>query len=277
MSKPIISVVLATYNAGKTLQNCLDSLRAQDRSVMELILIDGASTDNTLNIISANEDIISAWESSPDTGIYNAWNKAVKYITGDWVYFIGADDYLSGPTVLSTAASMLGSIFPAHRIAYGQVDLVKNGGHIWMTAGQRWNRADFMQAMSIPHQGVFQHRSLFAEYGLFDESFSIVGDYEFLLRELKDKDAVFLPYLKVAAMGYGGVSSNPSNSLKALKEISRAREKHKLKGFPFRLYWAYLKVILRFCIAFFFGEKFVCWLTNIYRGHLVFKQSHGNS
>lgn len=265
MIKPLISVVLATFNAGKTLQLCLDSFRAQNYTAKELVLIDGGSSDNTKAIIAANTDILSYWESAPDGGIYNAWNKALTHINGDWLYFIGADDRFSSPDVLSSAAPLLQASFPAHRVAYGRVDLVNQAGRVWMTAGGPWDRKKFLQAMSIPHQGVFQHKSLFAEYGHFDESYRIGGDYEFLLRELKDKDALYFSSLRVAAMAYGGVSSNPMNSLKVLSEISRARRKHGVSGFPFHLYWAYFKAVFRVVCVVLLGESWAGKAANYYR------------
>ncbi|OGS58112.1 MAG: hypothetical protein A3J79_04065, partial [Elusimicrobia bacterium RIFOXYB2_FULL_62_6] len=249
MPEPLISVVLATFNASKTLQRCLDSFRAQDYPAKELILIDGGSSDKTLDTIAENKDLLAYWESAPDRGIYNAWNKALPHVRGEWVYFIGADDYLSNPGVLNSAAALLRALPPARRVAYGQVDLVNPEGRVWTTAGQPWDRAGFMQAMTLPHQGVFQHRSLFKEHGPFDESFQIVGDYEFLLRELKGRDPVFFPSLKVAAMGHGGASSNPENSIRALKEIARARSKQGIGGFPARLYLAFSRAYVRRMIA----------------------------
>ncbi|OGR47127.1 MAG: hypothetical protein A2X34_08300 [Elusimicrobia bacterium GWC2_51_8] len=260
-----MSVVLATFNAGKTLQRCLDSFRAQDYPAKELILKDGGSSDNTLDIIRSNKDTLTYWESAPDGGIYNAWNKALPHVKGEWVYFIGADDYFLTPGVLSSAATLLRSAFPAYRVAYGRVDVVNAEGRVFMTAGDPWDRMKFLQFSSIPHQGVFQHKSLFAEYGLFDETFRITGDHEFLLRELKDKNAVFFPSLKVAVMSYGGVSSSPANSIRALQEIYRARRKHKAGGFPKLLYLAFFRAYVWKLIACVFGRAIADKAANIYR------------
>lgn len=265
MSDPAITVIVATFNAGKTLRRCLDSFRAQDYPAKQLVLMDGGSSDNTCEIAAANKDILSYWESSPDTGIYNAWNKALPHVTGDWIYFLGADDYFSGPKALSSAAALLAGAFPPYRVAYGRVDLVNAEGRVWMTAGEPWDRRGFSQEMCLPHQGVFQHRSLFTEYGNFDESFRIVGDYELLLRDLKDHDAIFFPELKVACMSYGGVSSSPANAKKALREVLRARRKHNIHGFPCALYWAYFKASVRALISGVFGEAAALKAANAYR------------
>ncbi|MEO7211603.1 glycosyltransferase family 2 protein [Mucilaginibacter sp.] len=91
---PKISVVIVTFNAAHVLQACLDSIYKQAYPNLEIIIKDGSSTDGTLSIIKANADKITAWNSEPDKGIYDAMNIALGYATGDWIYFIGADDEL---------------------------------------------------------------------------------------------------------------------------------------------------------------------------------------
>jgi len=91
---PKISIVIVTYNAAKTLQNCLDSIFKQQYPNIEIIIIDGKSTDSSVEIIEQNSAKIASWKSEEDAGVYDAMNKALKFITGDWVYFIGADDEL---------------------------------------------------------------------------------------------------------------------------------------------------------------------------------------
>lgn len=265
MPEPKITVILATYNSAATLERCLDSFRAQDYPSKELIIMDGGSSDGTRQIIESNKDILAYWESAPDSGIYNAWNKALPHATGDWIYFIGADDHFSGPGVLGEAARLLAGAYPAYRVAYGRVDLVKPDGRVWSEAGEPWDRAAFLREMNIPHQGAFQHRTLFSEYGSFDESYRIVGDYELLMRELKDKDALFLPGLKVAANCYGGVSSSPAYSLKAVREMMLARRKHGIPGLPWRLYWVYFKALARYLLSLVAGRAAAHEAANVYR------------
>jgi len=89
-----ISIIIVTYNAASTLQACLDSVYRQKYPALKIIIIDGNSTDGTVDIIKANINKIYYWKSEPDTGIYDAMNKALKQVTGQWVYFLGADDEL---------------------------------------------------------------------------------------------------------------------------------------------------------------------------------------
>ena len=89
-----ISIIIATYNASKTLKTCLDSIVPQLCTEAELIIVDGASKDNTNDIIKSFGDNVSVHISEPDKGIYDAWNKGVALSHGEWVMFIGADDIL---------------------------------------------------------------------------------------------------------------------------------------------------------------------------------------
>ena len=89
-----ISIIIATWNAAKTLKRCLDSIVPQLTDETELILVDGGSKDDTNKIIDSYGDKVAVHISEPDKGIYDAWNKGVSKAKGDWVMFIGADDIL---------------------------------------------------------------------------------------------------------------------------------------------------------------------------------------
>jgi glycosyltransferase involved in cell wall biosynthesis len=89
------NVVIATYNSAATLERCLESVRAISPAVScNVVLIDGASTDNTLEIAEKYSDILNIVVSEPDCGIYDAWNKGLTYCTHRWVMFLGSDDYI---------------------------------------------------------------------------------------------------------------------------------------------------------------------------------------
>ncbi len=91
---PLISIITVTFNAGRHLQQCIDSIQSQSYPAIEHIIIDGGSTDDTLEILERNNDSIAFWKSEPDNGIFNAMNKGLEHIKGDWIYFLGADDSL---------------------------------------------------------------------------------------------------------------------------------------------------------------------------------------
>jgi hypothetical protein len=119
--------------------------------------------------------------------------------------------------------------------------------------------------MTIPHQGVFHRRDLFETRGLFDPSFKVCGDYEFLLRELKENSAKFLPDITVSKMGFGGTSSTLKNVPTIISELSRARSMNGLSaGSPF-IYSRWIRYYLRNGISRVFGVSAANWLADCYR------------
>jgi glycosyltransferase involved in cell wall biosynthesis len=225
---PKITVIIAVYNGVQTLQQCIDSFTSQTYANKELIIIDGASTDGSIEIIKKNQKDINYWVSEPDKGIYNAWNKGLERVNGEWVCFLGADDFFWENNVLERMGKQLIKLPESIRVAYGQVMLLNTNAKPLYLIGEPWDKAKkcFKQKMSLPHQGVMHRRSLFEMHGKFDESFRIVGDYELLLRELKTGDAAFISDIIVTGMRQGGVSSNPKQSLRILWEVRFAQRKH---------------------------------------------------
>jgi len=231
-SQPLISVIVAVYNGAKTLQRCIDSVAEQTYPDKELILIDGGSTDGTIDILKACNDEITYWKSEPDDGIYNAWNKGLDHVKGDWIYFLGSDDYLWESTVFEEMAPYLSKAESERvRLVYGQVARVTEDNEVCCVDGNPWDytrRGIVVDGIcTFTHQGMFHHRSLFENYGKFDESFRIAGDYELLLRAFKEGgDALFVKGLVVAGMQTGGVTGNCTN---LVKETARARQNHHLQ------------------------------------------------
>lgn len=226
--EPMISIVVAVFNGKATLQQCIDSVALQTYRNRELIIIDGGSTDGTVELLKANRGKIANWISLPDRGIYNALNKGVSRAQGDWICFLGADDYLWDDQVLEKMAGQLEQLPADIRIAYGQVMIVHADGESLYPVGEPWTeiKGKFKQVMCIPHQGVMHRRSLFEQHGQFDESFRIAGDYELLLRELKTGDAAFIPEVIVAAQRIGGISTQSANFFRTHREYLRAQRMH---------------------------------------------------
>jgi len=229
----VISIVVATRNAAGTLPGCLEAVLRQDYPAVDLVVVDGASTDGTVSILEAYSGRLGHWMSEPDTGVYSAWNKAIRHIRGEWVCFLGADDRLATPSVLSDMAPRLAQR-PA-RVVYGITHVTAGDGQVLWSMGRPWlqTRADLADHMSLPNPSTFYHRELFRVHGTFDESFQIAGDYEFLLRELVGHPAVFVDTV-VVRMGAGGVSQDLRNRARSLREAERARRQNGLTARRFR-------------------------------------------
>lgn len=221
------SIIVPILNDVSTIQRCIDSVHSQTYPSKELIIIDGGSTDGTLDILKSNQDKIAYWHSEPDNGISDAWNKGVKNSKGHWILFLGADDYLWDENVLKKASLRL---CIKMSIVYGQIARMTNG-EVSCLDGFNWERTRKSiindGICTFVHQGIFHNRVLFEEYGCFDVSLEIVGDYEFLIRALKDGgDAYFIEDLIVTGMQTGGITSN---TVKLVKEVATARKSNGLK------------------------------------------------
>jgi glycosyltransferase involved in cell wall biosynthesis len=267
MGTPRISIVVAVLNGDKTLGGCLGSVVEQDYPEKELIIIDGGSSDGTVDIIRAYEESISFWESSVDGGIYQAWNKGVARASGDWIYFLGADDRFTAPDVLRRVAVRLASLPQSTRIAYGQVALVNADGVILEILGQPWVQArrQLGRRMSIPPLGIFCRRTLFEERGSFNESFRVAGDYEFFLRELTRREPFFMYDVVVACWTLGGVSSSPENGPTIRQEDARARRLNGLFPYPPIWWWEYLKSLVLRTLHRTIGQRWAARIRGAYR------------
>lgn len=266
LEKLSISVIIPVYNAAKTLQQCLDSVKSQTYTNIELIVMDGGSTDGSVDIIKQNETSITYWESSKDKNIHEAWNKALKFAKGDWIYFLGADDYLWKANTLETVANYLKDIPEDIKIVYGKVSKLLSNGEILAIEGKPWTklRKRFLQVMCMEHQGIFHHKSFFNIYGQFNESYSIAGDYELLLRYLKENEAIFIDEI-IAVKYFTGMTANPENSLKIIRENWKARKQVGIKTISFPLIIRYLKAKSRSIITPLIGANATQKLVNIYR------------
>jgi len=254
---PLISIIIAVFNGAKTLQQCIDSAVQQTYANKELIIIDGGSKDGTVDVLESNREQIGYWVSEPDSGIYNAWNKGLLQAKGEWICFLGADDFFWDAQVLDRMASQLMMIPPDIRVAYGQIMLLNNDGKDLYPIGEPWKEVKerFKQVMSIPHPGLMHRRSLFEQHGNFDESFRIGGDYELLLRELKKADAAFVPDIIMIGMRQGGLSSSPANSIESMWDIRRAQKMHGLYFPGFFWVMAITRVYMRLILWNSIGER----------------------
>jgi glycosyltransferase involved in cell wall biosynthesis len=231
---PRFSVIIAVRNGAATMQCALDSVFEQTYPEVELIVMDGASTDGTTAIIAANASRIAYWESAADGGVYPAWNKALDHATGDWISFLGSDDRLCDPDVLGRVAAHLVADGGEHLVAYGYIDKIRTDGRVVRSKIGPWDdqrRKWFRRGVMIPHPATFHHRALFERHGRFDESFRIAGDYEFLLREMLEHDPLFVDEVVVEMAG-GGISDRPENVYVIEREVYRARYLHGLVKAP---------------------------------------------
>jgi len=214
-----ISIIIATWNAEKTLKRCLDSIVCQLTNDCELIIIDGDSKDSTNQIINSYNEYITYSVSERDNGIYDAWNKAIIEAKGEWLMFLGADDMLK-PDFVSTYTKFLEieNVYDVDIIS-AKALLVDNDGKYLTTMGEPYSWDVFKYRMNISHGSTLHRRTLFDELGLFDTNIKICADYDFLLR--KKMNARFIDK-ELIIMQYGGMS----HSLKGVKDGYLVRAKN---------------------------------------------------
>ena len=185
MVSPRLSILVATWNCAPQLAHFLESLAQQSWTDWELLLLDNTSSDGTANVVSAFKARLPAgnqrilWSSQPDTGIYDAWNRGLSLAQGEYLCFIGADDTFLNSSSLESIAQL--TVTRAHLITACNAYCDRQGKFLrfWGSAWC-WNR--MRQSMNIAHPGMLIRSDLFTKIGSFDKSYSICGDYEWLLR-----------------------------------------------------------------------------------------------
>jgi glycosyltransferase involved in cell wall biosynthesis len=264
---PKISIIVAVLNGARHADRCIASVAGQTYQNRELIVIDGGSKDGTVEILQKWKHEIAYWVSEPDHGISDAWNKGLARATGDWLCFLGADDYLTDLTVLAKAAEQLRAAPPRHLIAYGDVLLIDDDGELIERSGSPWDRDRFTRwGMTFSHQGGFYCRSLFSQLGSFDGSYQIAGDYEWLLRAVSRTEPLYLQGLTVASMQTGGLSSNDANGISVLREYARAQRRHLGRVVPWALGWTAAKAATKLALLKGLGKHRTRRLIDAYRG-----------
>lgn len=213
---PALSVIVACKNPGDRLRAALASVWAQRDIALELIVVDGGSTDGTRAWLDANRAKIATLIAKPDRGVYDAMNKGVAAARGEWIYFLGADDRIAGDTVMSTALNwtrQTESGVVAGEAAYAD-------GRVYRFT------TDFspLARNFVHHQAALYRRALFAENGVFDATLTVMADYEFNLRLWKHR-VRFRPIpLRVAECGTGGLSDR--GAWRGYREEIAVRHRH---------------------------------------------------
>ena len=230
-----ISIIVATYNSSKTIRSCLDSIFNQNYSNIEINLIDGKSSDNTLDIVkNYNRKIPIKIISEEDNGIYDALNKGIYSSIGDVIGFVHSDDLLASSTILSEIIKKIS--LENFDGVYGDlqyVDFDKTDKVI-----RNWKSCDFNDKLLkrgwMPaHPTFFLKRGVYDKHGGFNLNYSISSDYDFMIRVLNDNSLKFCYLPRVISKMRVGGSSNRSlkNILKKSREDYIIIKKNKVGNF----------------------------------------------
>lgn len=230
---PIISLITITYNSAKTLRHTIDSIRNQTYREMEYIIVDGGSTDGTLDVIEENNDLVTKWVSEPDGGIYDAINKGIAMASGEYVGLLHADDMLADNGVLKAIYHAIDQHRPD--ALYGDLDYISASDNARLI--RRWISSPFHPIMlkrgwMPPHPTLYVKREWFNHIGNYNSQMKIAADYDFILRLFSkpNLETIYLPQCLVK-MRVGGASNRSiKNIIIKMKEDYQAIKNNHIGG-----------------------------------------------
>ena len=232
-----ISIITVCFNSQQTIRATIKSVLSQSYKQVEYIIIDGASTDNTIKIIKEFSNSIDVFVSESDAGIYDAINKGISKSSGDVVGLLHADDVFDNKYVID---NVMGLFDENVDMIYGDINYVDRND-IYRVI-RRWKsdsykKGKFKWGWMPPHTGFFIKKSCFLKYGLYNLSLGSSADYELMLRmfELYNLKSKYIP-LNITNMRVGGVSNSSfKNRWQANRNDKKSWKINGLKPFWFTL------------------------------------------
>ncbi len=249
MCQPKVSIITVSYNSRKYIQSTIESVLSQTYCNIEYIIIDGNSTDGTVDIIKSYNSRISKFISESDGGIYNAINKGINLATGDIIGILNSDDFFAHPSVVTTIAHAFES--PCIEMVYGDVRFVKCDDITKVVryySSKKFSIHKFQYGFMPAHPSCYIKKDTFLKYGYYKEDYLIGSDFEILIRFLhthgiKNK-YIEMPFV---TMRMGGVSNKSLKSFYILnKEIIRACRENSIKTNALKVYLKYFIKIFEF-------------------------------
>jgi len=204
--KPLITIITVVYNNEKTLERCIKSVLEQTYDNIEYIIIDGASDDNTLKIVTKYEKSIDYCISEPDNGIYSAMNKGLSLANGDYIIFLNSDDWF-----LKNAISLSLKNILDHQLdlSYAGFQYANQSGKcIIADEGRAWNDSMLILGIAGGHETILATQEAYNSVGIYDETFSIAADYDWTIRAYKKGLKAKLLHRNILIMELGGASFN---------------------------------------------------------------------
>lgn len=222
-----ISLITVTYNAESTIARCIESVIAQNYPNIEYIIIDGGSTDNTLQIINRYKDNINILITEPDHGVYDAMNKGIRMASGNVTGTLNADDFFAADDILTSVSSRFAS--PDIDVLYGNLDYINEDETIrrkWRT--RAYKRGFYNWGWMPPHPTFYCKTELFEKYGYYSLEHGTAADYELMLRFMHHNkaNAAYLNKVMIK-MQCGGLSNkSPTSRAKAWRFDLKAMRKN---------------------------------------------------
>ncbi len=219
--KPLITVITVVFNGVDKLEDTIKSVISQAYDNVEYIIIDGGSTDGTLDIIRKYEGQIDYWVSEKDEGIYDAMNKAITLASGEWIYFLNSGDAFIEENILSHIRSYLNQ--SSYSVVAGKVAVVRNNKIIdefpYPIKGLRSVKSMFESHFC--HQALFIKTKAYLTAACFDKSYKIFSDFNTVYRIIDCEKSYNNTNICIAKFDSQGLSSNPKYSVLMYKEKTK--------------------------------------------------------
>lgn len=198
--KSLVSIITVVFNGKQHLEQTIKSVLCQTYKNIEYIVIDGGSTDGTLDIIKKYNDKIAYWISEPDKGIYDAMNKGLKHANGELIGMVNSDDWYE-PDAIETIVDAYRK-YPKGGVYYGLLK-VWDGDDVLSISG---NTHHLLDTKMLAHPTCFIKKGVYKEFGYFDSKYRIAGDYELMLRLRKNQVTFCFIEKIITNFRLGGVS-----------------------------------------------------------------------
>jgi glycosyltransferase involved in cell wall biosynthesis len=220
---PKVSIITVCLNSKQYIEDTIQSVCGQTYKNIEYVIIDGGSTDGSLDIIEKYEKNITYSVSEPDRGIADAFNKGIRASTGEIIGFLNSQDYYINNSVIQKIIDIF-IINPEIKILYGKTNIIpETSSDIVAVMGEKFTKELMKKRSIIPHPSVFIKREVFENYGLFQLKYKIAMDYEFLLRVTRYCPPFFIDEV-LSIMRLGGMSD--TNKYSVCAELFKAQISH---------------------------------------------------
>lgn len=243
--QPLVSIITVCYNAEKHLEQCMQSVLTQAYPNLEYILVDGKSTDGTLAIIqkTATQYTNITYISEADKGIYDAMNKGMALAKGDVIACVNADDYLPNANVVANAVALMQS--SNADVVHGNiVQQIELEGKQYRK-NQTSNFANIMHNMELVQGTSYWRKEAVAKIGMFDISYKIVADYDYVLRGVKLGLNYVMSNDVWLVFRIGGISTTTCKSSKENMRLSQAHNTGRYWNYAKRYYTCIIKSFLK--------------------------------
>jgi len=253
-----ISIVTVCFNSGRTIAKTLSSIENQSYQNIEVVVVDGGSTDNTVDVVKSFGNVVNVLISEPDSGIYDALNKGLRLATGDVIGILHSNDFFASTIVLDEVAKSFTKM-PEMAILLSSINFVTDNGDAIIREFTAGGFKPWMLHLGLmpPHTGSFLRSKVYDQVGLFDTAYRIAGDFDLLTRALVvERLSYKIDPLVSVSMTIGGASTSGLKSYLAItNEFSQSLSEHGLFSSRLLIFLRALFKVTQFKLRYFLTLK----------------------